>query len=94
MVPDYRQFLMRTGGICAGQRPAGFTKCCTQEVRRGAQGASCVAPGKLGLDACGEGSASLLSSHGRGIRPLDALKDSQDLSRSWQEYLGSLDLCR
>ena len=27
------------------------------------------------------GSASLLSSHGRGIRPLDALKDSQDLSR-------------
>ena len=23
----------------------------------------------------------LLSSHGRGIRPLDALKDSQDLSR-------------
>ena len=28
------------------------------------------------------GSASLLSSHGRGIRPLDALKDSQDLSRA------------
>ena len=27
----------------------------SQEVRRGAQGASCVAPGKLGLDACGEG---------------------------------------
>ena len=28
------------------------------------------------------GNASLLSSHGRGIRPLDALKkDSQDLSR-------------
>ena len=27
------------------------------------------------------GSTSLLSSHGRGIRPLDALKDSQDLSR-------------
>ena len=24
-------------------------------VRRGAQGASCVAPGKLGLDACGKG---------------------------------------
>ena len=24
-------------------------------IRRGAQGASCVAPGKLGLDACGEG---------------------------------------
>ena len=27
----------------------------SQEVPRGAQGASCVAPGKLGLDACGEG---------------------------------------
>ena len=27
----------------------------SQEVRRGAQGASCVAPWKLGLDACGEG---------------------------------------
>ena len=30
----------------------------SQEVRRGAQGAqgaSCVVPGKLGLDACGEG---------------------------------------
>ena len=27
----------------------------SQEVRRGAQGASCVVPGKLGLDACGKG---------------------------------------
>ena len=27
----------------------------SHEVRRGVQGASCVAPGKLGLDACGEG---------------------------------------
>ena len=27
----------------------------SQGVRRGAQGASCVAPGKLGLDACGKG---------------------------------------
>ena len=27
----------------------------SQEVRRGAQGASYVVPGKLGLDACGEG---------------------------------------
>ena len=27
----------------------------SQEVQRGAQGASCVAPGKLGLDAFGEG---------------------------------------
>ena len=27
----------------------------SHEVRRGAQGASCVAPGKLGLDACGKG---------------------------------------
>ena len=26
----------------------------SQEVQRGAQGASCVAPGKLGLDACGK----------------------------------------
>ena len=27
----------------------------SHEVRRGAQGASYVAPGKLGLDACGKG---------------------------------------
>ena len=27
----------------------------SHKERREAQGASCVAPGKLGLDACGEG---------------------------------------
>ena len=35
------------------------------EVGRGAQGASRVAPGKLGFNGRGEGNASLLSSHGR-----------------------------
>ena len=34
------------------------------EVGRGAQGASRVAPGKLGFHGRGEGNASLLSSHG------------------------------
>ena len=40
------------------------------------------------------GSGSLLSSHGRGIGPKDALKDSQRLSRVAAGNLGSLDLCR
>ena len=44
------------------------------EVGRGAQGASRVAPGKSGLHECSRGSASLPSSHGRGIRPQSALK--------------------
>ena len=35
------------------------------EVGRGAQGASRVAPGKLGFNGRGEGNASLLSSHGK-----------------------------
>ena len=35
------------------------------EVGRGAQGASRVAPGKLGFNGHVEGNASLLSSHGR-----------------------------
>ena len=35
------------------------------EVGRGAQGASRVAPGKLGFNGRGQGNASLLSSHGR-----------------------------
>ena len=35
------------------------------EVGWGAQGASRVAPGKLGFNGRGEGNASLLSSHGR-----------------------------
>ena len=35
------------------------------KVGRGAQGASRVAPGKLGFNGRGEGNASLLSSHGR-----------------------------
>ena len=33
----------------------GASRGFSQEVRRGAQGASCVAPGKSGLDARGEG---------------------------------------
>ena len=37
------------------------------EVGRGAQGASRVAPGKLGFHGRGEGNASLLSSHGRAF---------------------------
>ena len=41
------------------------------------------------------GSASLLSSHGRGIWPRDVLKKvSRGLSRVEAETLGSLDLCR
>ena len=41
------------------------------------------------------GSASLLSSHGRGIWPRDVLKKvSRGLSRLRQEILASLDLCR
>ena len=41
------------------------------------------------------GSASLLLSHGRGIRPQDASKkDSPVLLGLRQETLGSLDLCR
>ena len=46
----------------------------SHEVRRGAQGASRVAPGKSGLHECSRGSASLPSSHGRGIRPQSVLK--------------------
>ena len=54
----------------------------SHEVRQGAQGASHVAPGKSGFYARGWGSASLLSSHGRGIAPQDALKkDSRGLLR-------------
>ena len=38
------------------------------------------------------GSTLLLSSHGRGLGPQDALKkDSRGLSRVWQVNLGSLD---
>ena len=46
----------------------------SHEIGRGAQGASRVAPGKSGLHECSRGSASLPSSHGRGIRPQNALK--------------------
>ena len=53
----------------------------SHEVGRGAQGASRVVPGKSGLHECSRGSASLPSSHGRGIGPQEALKnDSQGLS--------------
>ena len=53
----------------------------SKDVRRGAQGDSLQASGKSGLHAHGDGSGSLLSSHGRGIGPQDAPKDSQGLSR-------------
>ena len=53
----------------------------SEEVRRGAQGDSLQESGKSGLHAHGDGERVLLSSHGRGIGPQDALKDSQGLSR-------------
>ena len=40
----------------------------------GTQGASRVAPGKSGVHSSGEGERGMLSSHGRGIAPQDALK--------------------
>ena len=46
----------------------------SDEVRRGAQGASHVAPGKSGLHAPGEWVLVIFSSHGRGIGPQVALK--------------------
>ena len=45
--------LTKTGGSRWFYRAAAPV-LVSQGVRRGAQGASCVAPGKLGLDACGE----------------------------------------
>ena len=58
----------------------------SHEVRRGAQGASRVASGKSGLHARGEGGASWLSSHGRGLGPRYALKkDSRSLCRGRRE---------
>ena len=47
--------LTMTGGGSRWFYRAAAPVLVSQEVRRGAQGASCVAPGKLGLDACGEG---------------------------------------
>ena len=52
-----------------------------REVGRGVQGASRVAPGKLGFNGRGEGNASLLSSHGRVSGLKTVKKDSQGLSR-------------
>ena len=40
------------------------------------------------------GSGALLSSHGRGIGPQDALKDFRVFFKLRHETLGSLDLCR
>ena len=40
------------------------------------------------------GSTSLLSSHGRGIGPQVALKDSRGFSRVTAETLSSLDFCQ
>ena len=65
------------GGFTELQRLCGFLRRYNRELReplvwcQGSQVSMREA----------RGSASLLSSHGRGIRPLDALKDSQDLSR-------------
>ena len=54
----------------------------SHEVRRGAQGASRVVPGKSGLHATVEGERVLISSHGTVIRTENALKkDSRGLSR-------------
>ena len=51
--------------------------------------------GSRGSMRVARGSASLLSSHSRGIWPRDVLKKvSRGLSRLRQETLGSLDLCR
>ena len=52
------------------------------EVGLGAQGASRVAPGKLGFNGRGEGNASLLSSHGRVSGLKTVKKDSQGLSQN------------
>ena len=53
----------------------------SEEVRRGAQGDSLQVPGNQVSMRMVMGSGSLLSSHGRGIGPQDALKDSRGLSR-------------
>ena len=52
----------------------------SQEVRRGSQGASGVDPGSQISMRVVRWSASLLSSHGRGNRAKDMLKDSRGLS--------------
>ena len=65
----------------------------SHEVRRGTQQASRVGPGMSGLHLSCEGEHGMLSSHGRGIGPQDALKkDSRGLSSVQQETLCSLDL--
>ena len=67
----------------------------SHKIRWGAQGVSRVVTGKSGSMHVWRGSASLLSSHGRGIGPQDALKkDSRGLSSVQQETLCSLDSCR
>ena len=53
----------------------------SEEVRWGVQGDSLQVPGNQVSMRMVMGSGSLLSSHGRGIGPQDALKDSQGLSR-------------
>ena len=53
------------------------------ELRRGTQGASRVALGKSSLHSSVRGCAALLSSHGRGIRPQDALKGK---SRGFSQF--------
>ena len=53
----------------------------SKEVQRGAQGDSLQESGKSGLHVHGDGERVLLLSHGRGIGPQDAPKDSQGLSR-------------
>ena len=70
----------RLRGFLELRRPWGFS----HEARPGALGASGVVPGKSVLPSMrvASGSASWLSSHGRGLGPQDALKrDSRVLSR-------------
>ena len=67
------------------RRQCGFSHA----VRRRAQRASRVALGKSGLHVRARGSPSLVSSHGRGIGPRDALKkDSRGVPRVSAENPG------
>ena len=64
-VNDGPHLTMTRGGGSRWFYRAAVPVLVSQEVGRGAQGASRVAPGKLGFNGRGEGNASLLSSHGR-----------------------------
>ena len=65
-------------GFLELRRQCGFS----YEVRRGAQGASRVPPGKSGFHVGGEGKRVIALESWRGLGPQDALKkDSRGLSR-------------